>query len=172
MERPTLNECAEFYQKYIDELPDGNIFELLKEQLNEVTDLLSSLSDEQARFRYAPEKWSIKQVLGHLIDAERVFSYRALCFARNDPGPLPSMEENDYVRYGNFEARELTDLLVEHRCNRLANLKLFESFDKKVQLRRGKASDCEFTVRSLPWIIAGHERHHLNVLKERYLSQV
>lgn len=171
MERPTLNECAEFYQKYIDELPEGDLFEFLKQQLNEMTDLLSSLNDEQAHYRYAAGKWSIKEILGHLIDAERVFSYRAMCFARNDPGPLPSMQENDYVRHGNFDARALTDLLVEHRCNRLGNLKLFGSFDAEVQLRRGEASGCEFTVRSLPWIIAGHERHHLNVLKERYLPK-
>lgn len=169
MQRPKPNECAPFYQKYIDELGNGDIFAFLRSQLQEMRHLLQSIDDEKALHRYADGKWSIKEVVGHLIDAERVFSYRALCFARNDPGPLPGMEENDYVRFGLFDARPLIELTEEHHFLRSATIFMFKSFNQEVQMRRGIASSSEFTVRSLAWIIAGHERHHLNILKERYL---
>lgn len=172
MTRPGPTECAPFYQNYINELPEGDIFEVLEvltEQLQQVDVLLGSLDDKQARHRYAPGKWSIKEVVGHLIDAERMFAYRAMCFARNDPGPLPGMDENAYVQYANFDGRNFHDLLDEFRYVRLASISFFKSLDPESQMRRGMASGCEFTVRAFPFIIAGHAKHHFKILKERYL---
>lgn len=172
MTRPDPDECAAFYQKYIDELPDQPILTLLEKQLLETRQLMQTLDDEQATFRYAPGKWSIKQMLGHLTDTERVFCYRAMCFARNDPGPLPTMDENTYVANAHFDNRALASLLEEYEHVRKASIVFFASLTDEICTRRGVANDCEFTVRVLPYIIAGHERHHLNVLHERYLSKL
>ena len=124
---------------------------------------------KKLNYRCAPGKWSIKEVIGHLVDSERVFAYRALCFSRNDKNPLPSMEQDDYVTYGNFDRRTLQDLGDEFRYVRLSSIILFKSFDKEIELRRGTASGFEFTVRTFPYIIAGHVEHHLKILKDRYL---
>lgn len=171
MTRPVADECAAFYQKYIDEVPDGaDILQTLSLQLSEMGTLLSPLDEQRALFRYAPGKWSIKEVVGHMTDAERVFSYRAMCFARKDAGPLPGMDENVYVQSAHFDRRDLSSLLDEYENQRRCNSSLFASLSDDVLMRRGVASGCEFTVRSLVYIIAGHERHHLNVLRERYLQ--
>ncbi|MFQ5676180.1 MAG: DinB family protein, partial [bacterium] len=142
--------------------------EALKSQRREMLDLLSSLNEEQALYRYAEGKWSVKEIVGHLIDAERVFVYRAMCFARKETAFLPGMDENYYVKNANFDKRALADLLDEYQNVRAATISFFANMDAETGLRRGTANESEFTVRSLLCIIAGHERHHLNFLKERY----
>lgn len=168
MQPPRSDECAGFYRRYIDELPQGDIFDILQHQVSAAQDLLSIFPEERGSYRYADGKWSIREVLGHVNDAERVFAYRAMCFARKESSPLPSMEENDYVRHGNFHQRTLRDLVQEFQHQRQANILLFKSFDQATQMRRGVASDNEFTVRALVFIAAGHAEHHLQFLKDRY----
>ena len=167
--RPEPTEHAPYYSLYIDKIREGDILKTLAQQNAQTLQLLESIGEEKANFRYAPDKWSVKQVLGHVIDVERVFAYRALAFARNDPAKLPSMEQNDYAAGANFERRPLGRILAEFAAVRAANLALFESFDAEIAMRRGTASGYEFSVRAIPYIIAGHELHHVGVLRERYL---
>ncbi len=167
--RPEPTEHAPYYALYIDKVPVGNILEILAQQNRQTLQLLESIGEEKARFRYAPDKWSIKLVLGHVIDAERVFAYRALAFARNDPAKLPSMEQNDYAANANFDRRPLRAILAEFAAVRTASLALFESFDAEIAMRHGTASGYEFSVRAILYIIAGHELHHVGVLRERYI---
>jgi hypothetical protein len=171
MNHPDRSECAPYYRGYIDELPIGeiDILQILAGQIEKTCGLLQSVDEEQSLRCYAPGKWNIKEIVGHLIDAERVFTYRALSFARNDPSPLPSMEQDDWVRQAGSDKRPLADLLEELRRVRASSLSLFTSFDEEMLMRKGFASGAEFTVRTFPYIIAGHELHHQRVLKERYL---
>jgi hypothetical protein len=127
------------------------------------------VAEEDANFRYAPGKWSIKQLVGHVSDIERVFAYRALVFARGDKTPQPSVEQDDYVKGANFDDRTLEDIASEFRAVRDSSLALFRSVDADLVMRSGTASGFGFTVRSIPFILAGHEIHHVAVLKERYL---
>ena len=170
MNRPATTEYAPYYQTYLKKVPDGNILQILAQQMEETQALLKSLPTGKADFRYAPDKWSLKEVIGHMVDTERVFAYRALCFSRNDKTPLPSFEQNDYVENANFHQRTLEDIAEEFRLVRQANIILFRSFDEEVEGRKGIASGVEFTVRAIPYIIAGHELHHRGILEERYLS--
>lgn len=167
--RPAQDEHAPYYEKYTSLVPDGNIVEILKSQIATTLALLRNLDEEKANFRYAPDKWSIKEVLGHLIDAERIFTYRALRIARNDQTPLPGFEQDGYVPAGNFDARSLSDLLDEFACVRRASLYLFGNLSDEAWSRLGTASDNPVSVRALAYITAGHELHHLNIVRERYL---
>ena len=167
--KPQKNECPDFYQKYIAEVQDGGILEILANQKSEVLKLFSSLEEEQSLYRYADGKWSIKEVFGHLIDAERVFAYRAMCIARNDKNHLPPMDENSYVQNANFNARLLQSMQAEYDNQREATIAFLKSLDETILKRKGIANSVEFTVNAFPYIIGGHERHHLNVLHERYL---
>ncbi len=169
MNHAILTECAPFYHNYINQVPEGDIIELLERQFEKTLHLLEPVCEEKADHRYAPNKWSIKELIGHIIDSERVFAYRALCFARNDTNPLPGMEQDDWVKYSNLSKRTLKDFLNEFRLVRLANILLFKSFDEEISMRKGMASGFEFSVRALVYIIAGHEKHHFKVLKEKYL---
>lgn len=171
IQRPQRNEYADYYHTYISKVPEGDILEILQAQCNETTKKLAMIDEAKAEYRYAPGKWSIKEVAGHLIDTERLFSFRAMSFARNDPGPFPGMEQEDYIRYGNFNARTLADMTEEFRLQRQSNILLFRSFEDTVSLRRGMASGFEFSVRALVYIVAGHELHHFGILKERYLQE-
>jgi hypothetical protein len=130
---------------------------------------LRGLTETQAATRYAPDKWSIKELIGHIIDGERVFAYRLLCFARQDQTPLPGFEQDDYVRAGNFDNRQWSDLVEEFELVRRANLSLLRSLDEEAWMRRGTANDDEVSVRALAYIIAGHETHHMQILRTRYL---
>lgn len=168
--KPDASECAPYYRRYTDQAPEGDVVALLEAQIAERARLLAHLSDEKALYRYAPGKWSIKEVVGHLADAERVFAYRALRFARADATALPGFEQDDYVRAANFDRRPLGDLLAELEFIRRASLSLFRGMTDDDLLRRGTASDNPFVVRAIPFIIAGHEIHHTRVLRERYLA--
>lgn len=168
-QRPARSEYADFYSGYVDQVPDGDVLEVLEEQLQASLDLFSSLAPDTIDHRYAPEKWTIREVLGHVIDAERIFAYRALRFARGDATPLPGMDQEEFMAGADFSSRPMESLVDEYRHLRLANLALFRSFDDEVMDRTGEASGCRFTVRALVYIVAGHERHHVRLLREWYL---
>jgi uncharacterized damage-inducible protein DinB len=167
--RPEPTEYAEYYSRYLRHLPDGDVLDALRTGVVEFAGLLSPLDDSQALHRYAPGKWSIKEVLGHMLDVERVFAYRALRIGRGDETPLPGFEQDDYVKIANYDRRALAGLLDEYRHLRAANLELFASFDAADLERAGTASGYRVTARAAIWIIAGHERHHLAGLRRDYL---
>jgi uncharacterized damage-inducible protein DinB len=170
MTRPEPDECEDYYRLYIDQVPEGDVIEILKGQLATALTVYRGIDEEQGNHRYAPDKWSIKEVLGHVIDTERVFAMRALAFARQDPGSWPGMEQDDYVAAANFDGRSVADLICEFEHLRRSNITLFRSLDADTALRRGMASGFEFTVRAVVYIVAGHEMHHRRVLQERYLA--
>jgi uncharacterized damage-inducible protein DinB len=168
--RPAPTEYAPALGAYIATVPEGDLLQLLEDQRRETQGLLGGLSEAQAVHRYAPGKWSIKQVAGHLMDAERVFAYRALRFARGDATPLAGFDEQAWVPPARFDARPLTGIAVELDAVRRATIALLRSFDAETLARRGTANGKEISVRALAYVIAGHERHHLAILRERYLS--
>lgn len=169
MTRPDATEYAPYYGKYISFVPEGDVVATLSSQLANTLSFLGALTEEQAASRYAPDKWSIKEVVGHMLDTERIFGHRAFRFARNDQAALPGYEQDDYVLAGGFNNRSLSDLIEEFELVRLANLCLLRSLDEAAWHRRGIANDNEVSVRALAYILAGHETHHLNIIRERYL---
>ena len=169
--RPQPSEHAEYYGRYIQRVPDGDVVSLLREQLMETVALLRDVSAEREDHAYGPGKWSIKQVVGHMIDTERVMAYRALRFARNDKTELPGFDENVFVANANFTSRTLGDLLEELQVVRASTIQFAKHLDDEALTRRGSANGQEVTVRALIYIIAGHERHHAAILRERYLGQ-
>jgi uncharacterized damage-inducible protein DinB len=168
--RPEPSEYVPFYETYISKVPKGNLLTVLDDQRRETQELLAGLSEAKALHRYAPGKWSIKEVVGHLMDSERVFCYRALGFGRADENPLPGFDEKAWVPAGRFDARSLEDLAAEFDAVRRATIALFSGLDSDALARRGTANNNPITVRALAWIIAGHERHHVAILRERYLA--
>lgn len=169
MTQPDATEYAPYYEKYTSLVPAGDVIATLSSQLEDTLSFLRGLSEEQAASRYAPDKWSLKEVVGHMLDTERIFGHRAFRFARNDQTALPGFEQDDYVRAGNFDKRRMSDLVDEFEQVRRANLCLLRSLDNEAWLRRGIASDNEVSVRALAYILAGHETHHLKIIRERYL---
>jgi hypothetical protein len=170
--RPDDTEYLSHFGRYINLVPVGDILTTLVRQ-NEVTmALLRGLSESQGGFRYAPGKWSIKELVAHLSDAERVFADRALRFARADQTPLPGFEENDYVRNGSFDGFHLADIAAGFEDVRRSTVSLFRLMSGEATTRRGKANSAEVSVRALAYIIAGHELHHMNILRTRYLEGV
>lgn len=167
--RPAADEFTPYYGKYIARVPDGDLCRILADQLAETLVLIRSIPEARGTHRYAPGKWSIKEVLGHVCDSERIFSYRALRIARGDATPLPGFEQDDYIPTGRFDQRTLADLSEELSAVRHATLELFRHLDAAALARRGTASDHTITPRALAYIIAGHERHHVAGLKEHYL---
>ena len=168
--RPAAGDYSPYYGRYIEKVPDGDVLDTLEQQLGDTIHLLGGISEARGDYRYAPGKWTLKEVVGHLIDSERVFAYRALCFARGDAGPYPSFEQNDYVANGGFARRTLRDLTGEFVHVRRGNLHLFRGLDEAAIERRGTASGVIVSVRALLWIIAGHERHHVTGIREQYLE--
>ncbi len=166
--RPQASEYAPYYEKYVAMVPDGEIVETLEAQLKEMKLLLGTLSEEGAEYRYAAGKWSIKEVLGHISDQERVFAYRLLRIARGDQTPLAGFDQDEYVKMGNFSTRPLAELLEEFTAVRRATMALVQSLDEAAWSRRGVTNQKEISARALVFLIAGHERHHRVVLQERY----
>ena len=171
MPRPDATEFHPYYGRYIEKVPDGPIVDVLTSGMEETLSLLRSIPEARADHRYADGKWSIKEVVGHVIDAERVFTYRALRFGRKDTTPLASFEQDDYIPAGNFGARTLRDLTDEYEAVRRATIELFRHFDESQLSLRGTAADNPVSVRALGYITAGHEIHHRAILRERYLGQ-
>lgn len=168
--RPSEDEYASYFHRYIARVPDGNLIEILDEQAAATRAMLGSLSDDDARFRYGPDKWSIKEVVGHVTDTERIMAYRALCFARGEQGVLPAFDENDYVKASRFDQRALPAQLAELGLVRAATIAFFDGLSHNELMRRGRTPSGEYTVRAMAYIIAGHERHHQQILGERYLA--
>ncbi len=168
--RPQPDEYAPYYGRYISLVQGEDILATLDQQRRETMTLLCGRDEEDGDFRYAPEKWSAKEVLGHVCDTERVFAYRALRIARADATPLEGFEQDDYVRNGPFAYRPLSDLVEDFIAVRRATLSLLRNLDEAAWMRRGIANKNEVSVRGLAYIIAGHELHHRRILEEKYFA--
>jgi hypothetical protein len=167
--RPNPGDYSDYYNGYVNLVEGHDIIKVLYEQNKKRQDILYSISEHKGNYRYADGKWTVKEVVGHLIDTERVFAYRSLCIARGEKKSLPGFDQNDYVTEGNFNRRELFDLSYEFRLLRESNLLLFKSFTPEMLKRKGFANEASISVRAILFIIAGHELHHLNVLQDKYI---
>ena len=168
IQRPATSEYNPYYQKYVAGVPEGDLLETLQQQGAETVRLLRGITDEKSQYAYAPGKWTIREAVGHVTDAERVFTYRALAFARGDESPLPSFDENRWAEVSNATHRSIEDHVDDFIAVRASTLALFRGFTPADFARAGTASGNRVTVRALAWIIAGHERHHVTILRERY----
>jgi hypothetical protein len=168
--RPQPGEYAPYYERYIGLVQGEDILDTLDQQRREMMLLLCARDDEEGDFRYAPDKWSAKEVLGHICDTERIFAYRALRFSRADATPIEGFEQDDYVRNGPFARRPLADLVEDFIAVRRATLSLLRNLDEAAWSRRGIANKNEVSVRALAYIIAGHELHHRRILEEKYFA--
>lgn len=169
LDRPPASEYAPYQAGYVASVPDGDIFEILSRQRVEFPEFVRSFGEARGGYRYAPGKWSIKEMLGHVNDTERVFAYRVLRFARGDETPLPSFEQDDYVRTGGFDARSLASLVDEFSHLRAGTLDLYYHLNADALGRSGTASGFLVSVRAMAFVIAGHVAHHERVLREKYL---
>jgi len=167
--RPLKTEYAAYYDKYVSKVPQGDLMEILSAQLTSAENLFGGITEEKSKYRYAEGKWSIREVLGHIIDTERIFAYRALRFSRNDKTALPGFEQDDFVPNSNHDNTLLKDLLEEFILVRKANLKMFASFSYEMWTRIGIASENAMSVRALAYNLAGHFIHHVAVVEEKYL---
>lgn len=168
--KPNTDEYPEFYQEYLTILPDSNIITYLKKQKNEVLSLFESLSESQLKYRYSEGKWSTKEIMRHLIDTEQIFAYRALCISRNESTSLPGFNQNSYITNSNINHLTKNDLIREFELLRSYSIQMFSNFDESYWNRKGKANGYVIVARVIPWIIAGHTKHHLTVLREKYLK--
>ena len=169
-QRPDPAEAAPYYARYIDRVPDGDVVRTLETQLEEMSGLLRTVSEEKSLRRYAPGKWSLRELLSHVTDTERVFVHRALWFARGFDSPLPSFEQEIAVVAAGADAISWNRHVEEFRAVRLATVPLFRNLPAEAWSRKGVASGSPVTVRALAWITAGHAAHHAAVLRERYLQ--
>lgn len=166
--RPKPGEYAEMYEAYVGLVPDGDLPHILRADLAAFLDQIASLPPERADFRYAPDKWILKEVVGHVADTERILAYRALRVARGDTTPLAGYDENAYVANARFATRTMRSLLDELAHIRRGSIALFAGLSPETATRRGTANGYPVTVRALGYIIAGHARHHANIIRERY----
>ena len=171
LQRPSDTEYSDEAASYVALVPENDVMKVLREQVESVRKIISGISEEQELFRYAPEKWSIREMVGHLSDGERVFGFRAFTFARGDAAALPGFDENDYVRQSNSDQAQLQDLLAEFIALRQSNVMMLEQLKEEAWERVGVANGNPVSVRAIVWIMAGHVRHHLNILTERYLQK-
>jgi hypothetical protein len=172
MARPEPGEFAPYYEKYIALVPGKDAVSALESQRVQTMQLFAGRGERDGNFRYAADKWTVKEVVGHLTDSERIFTYRALRIARGDQTPMAGFEQDDYVRGGGFNERPLASLVEEFAQVRSATLALFRSMGKEAWLRRGTANKNEVSARALAFITAGHELHHRQILEERYFSAI
>lgn len=169
MNRPDKSEYAEYYHKYVQNVPEGSITDILEDQLNFVVEFLSAISEEKSLSRYAQNKWSVREVMGHIIDSERVFAYRALRFSRGDQKPLQGFDENLYINNSSYHTVGLQLLIEEFFHLRKSTIALFRSMKNEMWFNKGNASGYDVSVRGLAYIIVGHTEHHLRIIRERYL---
>lgn len=165
-----LETVPSFYKNYVKQIEETDLLQALRISGHRCLELVHAIPEEKADYRYADGKWSIRELLCHMIDGERIFTYRALRFARNDKTPLAGFEEKDYAPQANASGRSLQKIAAEMAHLRSSTIDLFESFTPEMLIRKGMANNNEMSVIVLGFIIAGHETHHCNVLKERYLS--
>lgn len=170
--RPEPTEYAPYFDKYVSKVPGTDVVSLLESQRLQTAQLFAASTERDGNFRYAPDKWTVKEIVGHVTDSERIFAYRALCIARGDQTALPGFEQDDYIKTANFGERTLADLVQESAIVRSASVALLRSFDADAWGRRGTASSHPISVRALAFIIAGHELHHREILKERYFPAI
>ncbi len=168
--RPQPGEYAPYYDRYLSLVPGNNILATLDEQRRQMLLLLSGRTEADGDLRYAPEKWSVKEVLGHINDSERIMSYRALRIARADATPIEGFEQDDYVRNGPFARRPLADLIEDYIAVRRATVSLFRNLDEPAWTLCGVANKNEISVRALAYVITGHDLHHRKILEEKYLK--
>lgn len=168
--RPNKSDYSEYAQKYIDLVFGDDIISILHQTSKEMSDLINSFPRSKGDYSYAEGKWTVKQVIGHLLDTNRIFAYRALSIARGETQPLPSFDQDLYVEKGNFNSKNLADITYEFRFTRESNLLLFRSFDKSVYQNRGVAAGSEVSVLGIMYMVAGHQKHHINILREKYLK--
>jgi uncharacterized damage-inducible protein DinB len=168
MTRPTPTDYAPPYARYVDLVDEEDILEAMEQQSSATQKLLASLDETRAAHRYETGKWSVKEVIGHMVDAERIMGYRALCVARGDTQPLPGFEEDDYVANASFDTWKLGDLAEEYALVRRSNIVFFKNLQDEAWDRRGNANGSPVSVRGLAYVIVGHERHHLGILRSRY----
>jgi len=167
--RPSQEEYGAYYHQYVRLVPDGNIRDILAELLDHTSAYLSDIPEAQGNFRYAPGKWSLKEVIGHISDNERIMGYRLLRIARGDQTPLAGYDQDEFMKGVNFDSSSLADLIDDYIAVRRATLTLLRGLSEEAWTRSGSANNNVLSARSLAYIIAGHEIHHLNVVKERYL---
>jgi hypothetical protein len=168
MARPNETEYAPYYQSYVAQVTEDDILPAMRSQIDALDVLLDRVAPERETFAYAEGKWTIRQIIGHLIDGERVFGYRALCIARGETQDLPGFDENAYMPNAPYADVELEDLLSEFRLVRLSNVAMFRTLDESAWSRQGIANGAPVTVRALAYVMVGHVRHHMGVLRERY----
>ena len=168
--RPAATEYLPYYSRYIDLVPGEDAMAALKSQLRETIAFLNCISNEESVSRYAPGKWSVREVLGHVIDTERIFAYRALRIGRGDKTPLAGYEQDDYIRGAAFDKVRWSALIEEFELVRRSNLLLFSGFTEDAWMRTGTANNAAVSARALAWIIAGHEIHHRNIIESKYLG--
>lgn len=172
LSRPDASEHAEYYGRYVALVPDGDILVTLRDQLGETLALLQRVPADRETYRYADGKWSLREVVGHVVDTERLFAFRALAMARADGVDLPGMDQDEWAARSNAGMRPLEDQAAEWAALRRANVHLFANMDAATGARSGRASGYTFTVRSFPWIIAGHELWHRGLIERDYLGAV
>ena len=170
MNRPAETEYAPYYQGYVGQVNESDIMAVLRSEIDDLDVLLGRVPADKETYAYAEGKWTIREIVGHLIDGERVFGYRALCIARGEQQNLPGFEQDDYMRTAPYNHVDLEDLLSELRLVRLSNIAMFRTLDEEAWSRVGTANNNQVTVRALAFIMAGHLRHHMKVLQERYLE--
>lgn len=170
MDRPTPEEYPEYYNQYLNLVKEGDIINILEEQSLYVQKFIASIPEEKGDSTYGFGKWTIKEIFGHLIDSERILTYRALRIARRDKQPLPGYEQDDYIKNAKYYRKTLKEIADEMLLLRAANLKFFQSFDSEDMIQRGVANDQELTVRAILYILAGHELYHINFIKDNYLN--
>ncbi len=169
--RPKETEHIPYYKTYIDLVKGDEIIPVMESQIDEFLSLLKTIPEVKKTYTYAEGKWSVAELLGHIIDTERIMSFRALWFARSDPNPLPGFEQDDFVKTSGSNNRTLSDITDEWVHLRKSNILLFKSFDTDTLRRRGVANYNDITVLALLFVIAGHFTHHINILKEKYLTK-
>ena len=169
MPKPSKKDYAEYYHNYVQQIDTDDIIGVLENQLNKTLELFKNIPEEKGNHSYSEGKWTVKEVLGHLVDTERILAYRALSFARNERQELPGFEQDDYVAEGFFNDRTINNLLEEFTALRKANIVMFKNFSDDILMRRGNANNSEFTVNAFQYIIPGHVEHHLKILKEKYI---
>ncbi|MFN8581268.1 MAG: DinB family protein [Gemmatimonadaceae bacterium] len=166
--RPAADEAASYYQRYLERVPAGDLLTILAEQQSHVDRVFRAVGPERASYAYAPGKWNVKEVLGHLIDTERVFTFRGLSFARGDTNPLPTFDQDRWLPYGEFNARSMDDLTDEWAATRQSTIALIRGLPDESLTRRGVASGYEFSARAALHVPPGHTTYHLEILRERY----
>ena len=169
---PAENEYPQYYVPYVKLVSEGNVIEILKNNMEKVIMLFEGISDEKALFRYAENKWSIKEVLGHLTDTERIMSYRLLRVGRGDQTELAGFDENFFVQGANFNQLPLKNLLDDFIATRNATISLVQNMPPEAWTNKGYANNSEITTRAIAYIIAGHEAHHRNIIQDRYLTKL